>query len=162
MSQRCLTLALSLLATTTCFAPDAPVAKARVDSLGWLAGTWETQSSSRNVTEHWMPPAGGTMLGLSRTVAGGRTVEYEFLLLREDADGGLSYIAKPSRQAEAAFKLIKVTGTELVFENPTHDFPRRILYTLKSATNLVAAIEGTKNGQSRRIEFNYTRARANQ
>ena len=159
MSQRCLTLALALLATTTCFAPDAPIAKAKVDSLDWLAGTWEMQASGRTVTEQWMPPAGGTMPGMSRTVAGGRTVEYEFLLLRDDADGGLSYVAKPSRQPEATFKLTKATNTELVFDNPAHDFPQRILYTLQSATNLVAAIEGTKNGKARRVEFNYTRAR---
>ena len=144
MSQRCLTLALALLATTTCFAPDAPIAKAKVDSLDWLAGTWEMQASGRTVTEQWMPPA---------------TVEYEFLLLRDDADGGLSYVAKPSRQPEATFKLTKATNTELVFENPAHDFPQRILYTLQRATNLVAAIEGTKNGKARRVEFNYTRAR---
>jgi hypothetical protein len=94
---------------------------------------------------------------MSRTVARNRTVEHEFLLLREDEDGGLSYVAKPSRQPEATFRLTKATPVELVFENPAHDFPQRIIYMLKNSTNLVAAIEGTKKGKTRRIEFTYTR-----
>jgi len=139
-----------------CFAPE-PAAKAKIESAGWLAGTWESTASGRTVTEHWMAHAAGTMLGMSRTVAQGRTVEHEFILLREDEDGGLSFIAKPSRQPEATFKLTKATSVELVFENPAHDFPQRILYTLTNPTNLVAAIEGTKNGKARRVEFKYSR-----
>ena len=156
MSQRWLSALIVIGCAVTCFAPEPP-AKAKIESAGWLAGTWESNESGRSVTEHWMPPAGGTMLGLSRTIARGRTVEHEFLVLRQDEDGGLSYVAQPSRQAEATFKLTKATTTELVFENPEHDFPQRIHYTLKNATNLVAIVEGTKNGKTRRVEFNYTR-----
>ena len=49
-------------------------------------------------------------------------------------------------QAEAAFKLIRASATEVVFENPQHDFPQRISYALKDGGKLTAAIEGTKNG----------------
>ena len=33
------------------------------------------RAQRRTVTEIWMPPAGGTMLGMSRTVLGEKTVE---------------------------------------------------------------------------------------
>ena len=59
------------------------------------------------------------------TVSQGRTVEYEFLLLRVEANGEINYVAKPSGQAETAFKLIRANATEAVFENPQHDFPQR-------------------------------------
>jgi hypothetical protein len=155
MPQRFLSVLFIVSQTVICFAPEPPTATAKIESARWLSGTWEMQASGRTITEHWMPPAGGKMLGMSRTVASGRTVEYEFVLLREDEDGGLSYVAKPSGQAGATFKLIKVTSTELVFENPAHDFPKTIFYTVKNETNLVAAIEGRKNGKTRRIEFHY-------
>ena len=32
--------------------------------------------------EQWMTPAGGTLLGISRTVAKGRTVAHEFMQIR--------------------------------------------------------------------------------
>jgi hypothetical protein len=94
---------------------------------------------------------------MSRTVAQGRTVEYEFLLLRLDSAGDIFYVAKPSGQPEASFKLIRATATEAVFENPQHDFPQRISYTLKPDGTLLAAIEGQKDGKTRRVEFPYQR-----
>jgi hypothetical protein len=137
-------------------ADDAP--KATLATISWLAGSWSSDENGRQILEQWMPPAGGTMLGMSRTVARGKTVEYEFLLLRTEANGDINYVARPSGQSEAAFKLIRANASEVVFENPQHDFPQRICYSLKSDGKLTAAIEGTKNGKSRRVEFNYTRS----
>ncbi len=128
-------------------------------TIAWLAGTWTLERNGRETTEHWEPLRGGTMIGLSRTVARERTVEYEFLLLRTEADGTVNYIARPSGQKEAAFRLVRASATEAVFENPAHDFPQRISYTLQADGRLVAAIEGPRNGQLRRIEFPYGRKR---
>lgn len=133
------------------------VSAASVDQLAWLAGTWSLERNGRSVTEHWLPPAGGTMLGVSRTTAGERTIEYEFIVLRADETGQISYVAKPSGQVEAVFKLVRVSATEVVFENLEHDFPQRISYRLQPDGSLLAAIEGTRNGQTRRVEFPYRR-----
>lgn len=138
-------------------APVLGVAAAPVDQLAWLAGTWSLERNGRSVTEHWLQPAGGTMLGVSRTTVGERTIEYEFIVLRADETGQISYVAKPSGQPEAAFKLVRVSATEVVFENLAHDFPQRIIYTLKPDGSLLAAIEGTRNGQTRRLEYPYRR-----
>jgi hypothetical protein len=123
--------------------------------LSWLAGTWSFERNGRAVTERWTAPAGGMMLGTSQTVANDKTVDYEFIVLRVDANGDLLYVAKPSRQPEASFKLVRVTDREIVFENPQHDFPQKISYTLKDDGTLLAAIEGTKNAKTRRVEFPY-------
>ena len=50
---------------------------------------------------------------------------------------------------------MRVSEREAVFENPQHDFPQRISYELKGDGTLLAAIEGTKNGKTRRVEFPY-------
>jgi hypothetical protein len=46
--------------------------------LSWLAGCWKGPVGEPGTVEQWTPLAGGTMLGLSRTV-GGTTVMYEFM-----------------------------------------------------------------------------------
>jgi len=98
------------------------------------------------------------MIGVSRTVSNGKTTEYEFLLIREGANG-LEYVAKPSGQAEATFTAARASASEVVFENPAHDFPQRIIYR-KEGDALKAAIEGSMNGQTRRVEFPYIKARS--
>ena len=100
------------------------------------------------------------MIGVSKTVVKDQTTEYEFLLLRAGADG-VEYVAKPSGQAEAVFKATKVAPGEVVFENPTHDFPTRITYK-QHDSGLVATIAGTMNGKPRAIDFKYQRGHCGQ
>ena len=96
------------------------------------------------------------MLGMSRTISGGKTVEYEFIVLRQGPQG-LEYVARPSGQAEAVFKASRVSSSEVVFENPTHDFPTRITYRHVNG-GLKATIDGVMNGKPRVIDFAYTAA----
>ena len=124
-----------------------------VKDVAWIAGCWSFDRNGRHVAEHWMPPEAGTMMGVSRTTAGGKTTEWEFLIIREGAKG-LEYVAKPSRQAETTFTAATATANEVAFENPAHDFPKRVVYK-RDGDTLTAAIEGPMNGQNRRIEFPY-------
>ena len=99
------------------------------------------------------------MPGISRTVANGKTIEYEFVLIRMEASGDIVYVAKPSGQAEVTFKLVSVSKTEVVFENLNHDFPQRIRYALQTDGSLIAAIEGIQGGKLRRVTFPYHRTK---
>ena len=123
--------------------------------VAFLTGCWRFERGGRTVEEHWLPPAGGSLLGVSRTVAGGKTVEFEFIQIRA-VDDGLAYIAKPSGQPEATFKATSTAPNKIVFENPSHDFPQKITYQLTGET-LNAQVEGTTSGKSRRLVFPYTR-----
>jgi hypothetical protein len=153
MITRPILILISALVCSVAIAGDAPPSLAR---LSWLAGTWQFAKDGRVVTEMWMAPEGKTMLGVSRTVAGGATREYEFLLLREEGDR-ITYTAKPSGQNEATFVLTSTTANEVIFENPAHDFPQRISYRLNPDGSLLAAIEGSVKGKTRRVEFPYRR-----
>jgi Domain of unknown function (DUF6265) len=98
------------------------------------------------------------MLGLSRTVRGGKLKEYEFLALRE-VDGRLAYVAIPSRQRETAFALVRFKRNgAAVFENSAHDFPQRIIY-LRTERGITAMIEGKLKGQMRSSQYVYTACR---
>src|SRR5262245_53462525 len=88
----------------------------RIMLISWLAGCWESPRTDRRVVEQWMKPEGGMMLGMSRTVVGDKTKEYEFMLIHHE-EGKLVYTAKPSGQAEDSFTSTKLTDTEVVFEN---------------------------------------------
>lgn len=105
-----------------------------------------------------MKPLGASMLGMSRSVRGGRTTEFEFLQIA-DVNGSLAYIARPSGQAETTFPVTTLTEREVVFENASHDFPQRVIYRHNADGNVTARIEGTMNGQLRGVDFPYTRCK---
>ena len=120
--------------------------------LAWLAGTWTGTMGRASIEEHWLPPAGNTFLGLSRTVAAGRMVAFEYLRIIEK-NGETFYVAQPNGRPPTEFKLTSVTPTKAVFENPTHDFPKSITYELTVPDSLIATISGGEKKQ----QFRFTR-----
>lgn len=151
-------LAPLFLAALVGLAPASPwAAEAGVEQLAWLAGCWQAESGEPGSVEHWLPPAGGTMLGVSRTVRQGRTVAFEFMQLRRQPDGVLALIPQPSGQPPTIFRLSSLGAAEVVFENPQHDFPQRIVYARPDDTRLLARIEGLRQGLARTIEFSFVR-----
>lgn len=123
-----------------------------VEAARWLAGCWELRTGARVTQEHWMAPLGGAMVGMSRTVVRDTVREWEHLLIGPSANG-LAYTARPARQAETSFTAEQLSDTLLVFANPAHDFPQRILYRRVGSDSLVARIEGPRGGQMRGIDF---------
>ena len=132
--------------------------KPTLNDLSWLSGCWDNGDSLRRYEEQWMKPSGTSLLGMSRTVAKGKTVAYEFLQIRQEKNGDIFYVANPSGQEQGFFKLVKFGSGELVFENPDHDFPQRIIYRL-NGDSLVARIEGTSKGKQKSSDFPMIRAK---
>lgn len=126
---------------------------ATVDDLGWLSGCWAAVNQEPGSGEQWMPPAGSTMFGVSRSIRNGETVAFEFIRIVEQEDGGLQFIASPSGQGTTSFSMLSLGDREVVFENPDHDFPQRIIYRLMSDEELLGRIEGTIDGKERAIDF---------
>lgn len=136
-------------------AAGTPVHAAAIERLAWLQGCWALSGTDRTVDEQWMSPRAGTMLGMSRTVRGERVTSYEWVRLRELA-GRFEYEVHPSGQAVTVFTSTALGQTDVLFENPQNDFPRRIGYERKG-TKLLAWIDGPLKGETRRIEFGYDR-----
>ena len=104
-----------------------------------------------------MAPAGGMMLGMSRSVRDGKASGYEFLRISEEPDGRIVFVASPSNQDSATFTLVEHEANRAVFENPEHDFPQRIIYSLISASKLLGRIEGSIGGEFKGIDFPMTK-----
>ncbi len=127
----------------------------KVEDLSWMSGDWETAPGRMQIDEHWTKPAGGSMIGLSRTVAGNRTVFYEYLRI-ETRGADIFYVAHPkARTPGTDFKLVKLSGQEAVFENPAHDFPKRIIYRKNADGSLTARIEGDGTEKEKARDFQY-------
>lgn len=107
-----------------------------------------------------MKPAGGSMLGLSRTLrrnpAGDSTIAWEFIRVYPRGTD-LVYAAQPHNQPSAEFVSEKVGDREVIFANPAHDFPQRIIYRRAGGDSLRARVEGTQGGRTRGSDFPYAR-----
>ena len=131
-------------------------ADAKLERLAWLAGSWASDSAGTRSEEHWMAPRGGLMAGMNRLVAGGRARSFEFLRIQAAGDS-IAYLASPNNRPPTVFPLKELGEKRVVFENPTHDFPQRVIYWLGSDGRLFARVEGTMNGEAAAEDFVWTR-----
>jgi hypothetical protein len=145
--------------------PDGPAraplgVRGPLAQVAWLTGAWETALDEQgNVTEeHWTPARAGTMFGANRLIRGEATAFFEYLRI-EERDGGLVYLASPAGRSPATpFTLVPDDDPlTVVFENPEHDFPQRIMYTRVADGGMVASIEGTSDGREQRMRWEYRR-----
>jgi hypothetical protein len=129
-------------------------ATAVIGDLNWLEGAWVgTRSTGASNEERWSPPRGGAMLAVTRSVnTSGKIFAFEYLRIVE-RDGGLVYIAQPGGKTPTEFVLTELVNNRAVFENPRHDYPKRIVYELSPNGSLNATIGYTKGGTPRRFEF---------
>jgi hypothetical protein len=136
-------------------AAESPVA---LEQLAFLTGCWRATHGETVIEELWLPPAGGVMLGVSRSVDGGALDIFEFLRL-EQRDGAWHYVAQPRGVPPTWFKLTSVTDHEAVFEDPAHDFPQKIRYRRDGVDELHAEISGPgRDGKEKTFPFHYRRA----
>jgi hypothetical protein len=144
---------LTLLSTELFAASQGP-APGDVTQLAWFAGCWQVARGNQVIDEQWMTPRAGVMLGMSRTVRAGRTTATEFVTLRV-VDGRVVYEANPSGQKPTPFPATTVSSRRAVFENPSHDYPKRIIYQRMGDAALTASIDDGAGGK--RVEYPFRR-----
>lgn len=127
---------------------------ARVEDLAWMTGDWELGAGPMTTEEHWSRVAGGTLLGTGRTIAGGKTVFFEFMRIETRADG-IYFVGQPKGGPGTDFKLVRVEGKSVTFENLGHDFPKRILYRREPDGGLFARVEGDGSESEKPQEYRY-------
>lgn len=153
-------LAAILAAISTAPAADPPASVPPPDpiaSLAWLEGVWSGQSGAMTMEEYWTAPAGGAILGLHRDVKGGRMLSFEFFRIQM-SDGVATYWASPQNAPPTPFRLKEMgPGRRMVFENPEHDFPTRILYWMTDDDTLHARVEGPKDAAEKAMEWAWKR-----
>jgi hypothetical protein len=134
--------AASLSASAWAQAPNAQVA-----DLGWLSGSWVSETRQGWTEEMWMAPRGGVMLGVNRSGKSERASGFEYMRIAADTSGRVSFWASPAGKAAVPFRLISSGPREAVFENLKNDYPTRIVYR-RSGSTLVGTISGTGGANS--------------
>lgn len=121
----------------------------------WLTGTWENKTSRGSIYETWRKEGPNELTGKSYIVKEKDTIVFENIHLVQEQNG-LIYIPTVKNQngsQPVRFPAKAISETELVFENPKHDFPQIISYKKISKDSLVAEISGIKNGTARKQTF---------
>jgi hypothetical protein len=135
-------------------AEAAPAGTVGATGLGWIAGRWGGVQDGIRSEEHWTTADGGALIGMHKDVKDGRMTSFEFLRMVPDSTGRLCYVSSPNGAPPTPFCLKEQTDTRVVFENPEHDFPQRILYW-REGRQLRARIEGTIGGKLESTEWTW-------
>jgi hypothetical protein len=151
---------LMIVAVGSLSAAGAASRAGGVETLAWLTGCWQQTGARGTSEEHWTRPAGGTMLGVSRTVRKvadrDTTTEYEFARVFA-RDGKLVYGVLPSGQRYTEFVQTELSDSSVSFGNPSHDSPQFVRYARRGSDSVIARIDGTIQGRARAVEYKYAR-----
>ncbi len=146
-------LACCALASSPDQAPDKGIAE--IDKLGWLAGHWCLEQDGQFIEEYWLPPRGGRIVAMGRTTVQGISRSFEFLRI-EMRSNVPTFVAQPEGNPPVPFAMTSSGPRWAVFENPEHDFPKRVEYR-RTDKGLWAQISGPgEGGKDQVIAFDYS------
>ena len=131
-----------------------------MDKLNWVLDRWVGEGNGGTMYENWVKADDNLFKGDACTIKNGDTIFTESLKIEKIGEDIFYAAEVPHNPGPVSFKLINLTDTEAVFENPEHDFPNKIIYTLKEDGSLYARIEGkNKRGEEKIGEFFFKKAR---
>ena len=112
----------------------------------WLLGKWENKSDEGNLLEIWRKANDSLFIGESYFIKEKDTLHSEKIELKQQG-GELLYIATIKGQNNdkpITFKHNIEIAKQLVFENPQHDYPRKIVYKPFAKDHLLIEISGVQ------------------
>ena len=131
------------------------------DKMEWLSGRWENENNGMRMIETWKRENGKGFLVNGYTMEGADTVFSEIINVTSK-QGSIIYTVTISEQNNGepvTFKLTENTGNKVVFENPEHDFPRKIIYQKHKADSIQVQIEGMVNRKPNKQKYYLKRTR---
>jgi uncharacterized protein YciI len=124
----------------------------------FLHGTWKMENEE--VYEHWDKLNENTLKGFSYTLEDTQLLISEYLNITK-TDNEVIYTANVLQQNQGKgvnFKLTKTDST-FTFENPIHDFPKKIVYQKLSDTEIFVQVsDGNQKGFSYKMQKQFQEA----
>lgn len=127
-------------------------------SADWLLGSWIGDEGERHFEESWIKLSNSTFEGSGVTTrkSDSARVDGESLRLVQMGDG-VFYVAKVAHnEFPVGFRLVRCAGRTLIFENRTHDFPKRLEYRAVDAETLQVHVS---DGADKGFTLTYRRAK---
>jgi hypothetical protein len=125
-----------------------------VENLKWLEGSWKRTNTKagRSGMELWTKVSSTELKGKGITMHGTDTAFVEKLRIVV-RDGELYYVADvPENQKPVYFRFTELKASSFTCENPDHDFPKKISYSVND-NRLSAKI----SGDGKEIEYLFVR-----
>ncbi len=149
------------------FAAAALLSSAAVDispkksfrKLKMLQGTWKMETRRGAIYEEWKAGTAAEINGRSYTVKGADTMLLEAVVLRYNAKGVfyIPTVRNQNGQQPVTFRMTADSAGQFIFENPQHDFPKRIVYHFVQKDSVHAWIDDGMPGTKKRSDFYYKR-----
>jgi hypothetical protein len=125
----------------------------------YLLGSWSFKREQTQFLEVWELQDSLTLIGRGYKINQGDSSLLETVLLKSVGDGVyyIPFVENQNIGMTVKFRLVSSRNHTYVFENKEHDFPQRVVYEIKGKDELLAWIEGVKDGKILREDFPYKR-----
>jgi hypothetical protein len=151
---------LLLLFFVGSFSTDLPGISAHMNSFNWLQGSWQMQTRRGIITEKWAVTNDSTLAGesiMTRTDGTEIPLEKIELAFRNGNYYYIPTVRNQNGQQAIEFKITSHSETGFVAENPQHDFPKRITYTLVNKDSIHAMIDDGAAAPVKKSDYYYSR-----
>jgi hypothetical protein len=140
-------------ATGTSASIPAPViapGKNTVDAFQWMTGCWQAKSArdGSTISETWLSPRGGTVLGIGQTYLDNKTLGWEAMRIYDEA-GSVKLWLRPGARNELTMTLEAAGDAFNAFSVKEGDTTTKLRYERKSATEMLATFR-LEQGENRR------------
>ena len=124
-----------------------------------LEGTWKMMTKRGAICEEWKKVDNNYLQSKGYMIKGSDTIINERVALTNTAAGIFytSTVEDQNNKQPVAFKMTSSENNMFVFENPEHDFPKRIVYKLITTDSLHAYIDDGKEDSKKKQNFYYKR-----
>ncbi|WP_062622678.1 DUF6265 family protein [Aequorivita aquimaris] len=132
----------------------------QIEQLQWLLGTWVNENDEEYSQETWSQENDSTFTAYSFVEMNKKEIVFAETMALEEKFGNLLLTVATANQNDSkpvTFKMISLENGQVAFENKSNDFPQRITYSTPAKDSLHAWIEGTVNGESKKVDFHFSR-----
>jgi len=139
---------------------ETPKNYSEIDQLLWLTGGWTNIGTESQSYETWKQINDSTLSAYSYTTVNQDTVFAEQMTIQQKLNSTILTVVSEDENDNVPVHFTRIPSDKgvVVFENKKHDFPKRIYYANKVKDSLHAWIEGSIDGETRRIDFGFVRA----
>ena len=122
----------------------------QLEKMNWLVGQWENKMPEGILTETWTKTNDSTFSGTSYFIINKNdTVHSETIFLTQLKDELIYSPTVKGQNDDKSVDFILTSNIEnsFVFENPKHDYPKKIVYKKVAENGLITTISGLQQGK---------------